>query len=61
MGRIRFIAVVLVALLISGHAWAGKRVALVIGNNDYDFETLPDLKNANKNNWGQYTIILQLF
>lgn len=46
MGIFRFLAIFLVALLVSGTAWAEKRVALVIGNNDYS--SLPDLNNAKK-------------
>jgi len=41
-----FAAVFVVILGLSAPAWAEKRVALVIGNNDYDHKTLPDLNNA---------------
>ena len=44
MYKLKFIFILFVTLIISGNALAEKRVALVIGNNDYT--TLPDLNNA---------------
>ena len=35
MTKLQFLAVLLLLLLASGHAWAEKRVALVIGNGAY--------------------------
>ena len=45
MGKLRLLAVLLAALLISGPAWAGKRVALVIGIGKYTTDSLPPLAN----------------
>ena len=44
MGKFWFIAVMLVTLLLSGQAWAEKRVALVIGNSGYG-DAIGYLKN----------------
>ena len=44
MGKLPFIVAVLVMIFVSGQTLAEKRVALVIGNNDYS--SLPDLNNA---------------
>ncbi len=48
MGKFRYLAVLLVMLLVSSHAMAEKRVALVIGNSDYSHKSLPSLNNAKK-------------
>ncbi len=45
MGTLRFLTVLLVLLLASGHAWAEKRIALVIGNSDYTIGRLANPSN----------------